>query len=57
VFHDNGDGIWAVKEDAAFFGATTVFPGGERARVPEQLIDVVLDAAEECPGACIFVEP
>lgn len=67
VFHALGDGTWGVKEDAAFFGQTVVFDGapgaghgplgfGGRARVPEQLLETVVDAAEECPGECIFVE-
>jgi ferredoxin len=67
VFHERRDGTWAVKEDGRYFGATVVFDGqGEpghgpegyegRARVPETLLDDVIDAAEECPGECIFVE-
>jgi ferredoxin len=67
VFHPRSDGIWAVKEDSAYFGETTVFDGtvspghgpegfGGRARVPDQLLDVVIEAAEECPGECVFVE-
>jgi ferredoxin len=33
-------------------------PGGASslAPVPEQLLGAVLDAAEECPGECIFIE-
>jgi ferredoxin len=67
VFHQRNDGIWAVKEDSSHFGATVVFdgnsgpghgPGGfeGRARIPEVLLDSVIEAAEECPGECIFVE-
>ncbi len=67
VFSARGDGTWVVKEEAVFFGATTVFDGNDapghgpeghhgQARVPHQLIDDVIDAAEECPGECIFVE-
>lgn len=26
------------------------------ANIPDQFLDQVLDAAEECPGECIFVE-
>ena len=26
------------------------------ADIPERLLDSVLDAAEECPGECIFIE-
>ena len=67
VFHERSDGTWAVKEDSAYFGVTVVFDGTGapghgpegyegRARVPEQLLDVVIEAAEECPGECVFVE-
>ena len=29
---------------------------GAMAEVPDSLLNAVLDAAEECPGECIFVE-
>ncbi len=63
LFAARSDGTWAVKEDAQFFGSTTVFDGVSapegyegRARLPEHLIDLAIDAAEECPGECIYVE-
>jgi ferredoxin len=63
IFAARSDGTWAVKEDARFFGQTTVFDGvmapegsAGRARLPEQLIDLAFDAAEECPAECIYVE-
>jgi ferredoxin len=67
VFHPRRDGTWAVKEDSAYFGETVIFDGmvapghgpqgfDGRARVPEQLLEIVIDAAEECPGECVFVE-
>ncbi|HLF61987.1 MAG TPA: ferredoxin [Acidimicrobiia bacterium] len=67
VFHERQDGIWAVKEDPSHFDRMVVFDGltGDghgpdghqgRARVPEPLLELVLEAAEECPGECIFVE-
>ena len=66
VFHQRGDGLWAVKESERFFGARTVFdgldggghgPDGEagRARVPDELVELVEEAAEECPAECIRV--
>jgi ferredoxin len=49
------DGISFVREVGAqprlVGGSTDVVP------VPVDLLDAVLDAAEECPGECIFVEP
>lgn len=67
VFHPLRDGTWTVKEDAEYFGLTTVFDG-ERgdghgplgvdgmARVPVDLSGVVIDVVEQCPGECIYVE-
>ncbi len=64
VFHERGDGLWAVKESGAHFGAEVVFDGQRApqgrdgaARVPAGLEELVLEAAEACPGECIFVEP
>jgi ferredoxin len=63
VFVERTDGVWAVKEDGSFFGSDTIFDGRSapeghlgRARVPSPLLDLVIEAAEECPGECIFVE-
>ena len=67
VFSARHDGTWAVKEAAAHFGSTIVFNGlsGDghgpdgiegQARVPSHLVDVVVEAAEECPAECIFIE-
>ena len=64
VFVGRDDGLWVVKEDAKHFGKTVVFdgeqaPDGARgmARVPDSLIEDVIESAEECPGECIMIEP
>ncbi|MDH3306123.1 MAG: ferredoxin [Acidimicrobiia bacterium] len=68
VFVGRDDGLWVVKEDAQFFEKAIVFddvdgeghgPEGSRgvARVPDQLIEDVIESAEECPGECIMIEP
>lgn len=68
VFVGRDDGLWVVKEEAEHFGSSIVFDGvdgeghgpeGSRgvARVPDTLIDDVIEAAEECPGECIMIEP
>ena len=64
VFLGRDDGLWVVKEEASHFGSTIVFdgnqaPDGSRgvARVPDALIADVVDAATECPGECIMIEP
>jgi len=68
VFIGRDDGLWVVKEEASHFGASIVFdardseghgPEGAKgvARVPDSLIEAVVEAAEECPGECIMIEP
>ena len=63
VFHSRGDGTWVVKEDASFFGNSRVFDGiaapdgpDGLARIPNPLLDTVIDAAEQCPAECIYME-
>ena len=67
VFQPRGDGTFVVTEDAAFFGETTVFDGVDApghgpdgaaglARVPDSLLADVVDAAQLCPGQCIYLE-
>lgn len=63
LFAPRSDGTWAVKEEARFFGETRVFDGvsapdgqGGAARVPVDLVDLAVEAAQECPAECIFVE-
>lgn len=48
------DGLAYVKQD----GVALSDPGGaaSQATVPEGLGDAVIEAAEECPGECIFIE-
>ena len=64
VFVARDDGLWVVKEEAEHFGSTIVFDGTQApdsgrgvARVPDSLIDLTVEAAEECPGECIMIEP
>jgi len=64
VFEARDDGLWVVKEVASHWGTDILFdgaqaPDGSRgvARVPESQLDVVIEAAEECPGECIMIEP
>ena len=67
VFTADGDGTWCVKQEARFFGTTTVFDGkaapghgpvGRKgiAVVPHHLVAAVVEAAEQCPGECIYLE-
>ncbi len=64
VFQERSDGLWVVKETATHWGTDLVFngedaPGGSSgvARVPTLVHGEVVEAAEECPGECIMIEP
>ena len=68
VFAARDDGLWVVKEESKHFGATVIFDGEPDeghgpdgadglARVPTEQLDLVIEAAEECPGECIMIEP
>lgn len=68
VFEDIGQGLWGVAEKAPYFEIPVLFNGGNgsgqgpaghagKARVPAELIDDVVDAVDECPGECIYLEP
>ena len=68
VFVGRDDGLWVVKEEASHFGSTIVFDGVDGAghgpdggkgvaQIPDSLIDSAVEAAEECPGECIMIEP
>ena len=57
------DAVRVVGEAAAHFGTSRVFAGEDgpdgpagRARVPEYLTSVAIEAAEECPGEYIHAE-
>jgi ferredoxin len=63
VFYAQEDGLFYVKETKAIFGTEKRFdgvtnPAGAEglARIPEGQLDQVVEAAEECPGECIFIE-
>jgi ferredoxin len=67
VFRARPDGTWAVMESARFFDIATIFDGGKglgrgpegsagTARIPAGLEDLVIEAAEACPGECIYLE-
>ena len=63
VFFGQDDGLFYVKESAGNFGTERLFDGKSNpagsagmARIPEGGLDRVIEAAEECPGECIFIE-
>jgi len=55
VFTLLDDGLAYVKEGSKVFNE----PGGADglANIPDNLLDAVIESAEECPGECIFIEP
>ena len=54
VFTLLDDGLAYVKEGDKVFNE----PGGAEglASFPDSMMDSVVEAAEECPGECIFIE-
>ncbi len=64
VFQERDDGLWVVKESAQHWGTEIVFDGNQAAdgsrgvaRVHDSQLEAVVEAAEECPGECIMIEP
>lgn len=64
VFEGRDDGLWVVKETSRYYGRDLTFDGEQApegacgvARVPDELAEDVIEAAEECPGECIMLEP
>jgi len=63
VFFGKDDGLFYVKETAENFGEEKLFDGDAHpagaegmAQIPEGGLEAVIEAAEECPGECIFIE-
>ena len=66
VFFGKDDGLYYVKETAENFGEEKLFDGESHpagaegmAQIPKVDsggLDEVIEAAEECPGECIFIE-
>ena len=53
------DGIAYVREADTIFAQKKGNPQGAEglASFPDSLLNDVIEAAEECPGECIFIEP
>lgn len=63
VFFGQDDGLFYVKESESNFGTEKLFDGSANpagaegfARIPDGAVEQVIEAAEECPGECIFIE-
>lgn len=59
VFIMMPDGLAYVQENGKIFAASVGNPEGANglAYFADDRIDDVVEAAEECPGECIFIEP
>lgn len=59
VFVGRDDGLYYVREGDKIYAQAEGNPEGAEglAVIPEGQSDLVIEAAEECPGECIFVEP
>lgn len=55
VFGMHDDGLAYVIKD----GKMLIDPGGAQSVTPvsDDMIEEVVESAEECPGECIFIEP
>jgi ferredoxin len=53
------DGLAYVRENGTIYASAKGHPQGSQgvAGVPAGQEDITIEAAEECPGECIFIEP
>lgn len=59
LFYPADSGLWHVKERGETGDPVNPRLSGAlgMANVPDDLLDSCIEAAEECPGECIFIEP
>ena len=56
VFHSHSDGLFYVKEDGSETPREPTHRMYETVNVKAESVEAVIEAAEECPGECIFIE-
>ena len=56
IFHGHDDGLFYVKEAGSETPKEPTHKMGETVAVPSEDVEAVIEAAEECPGECIFLE-
>ena len=56
IFYGHDDGLFYVKEAGADRPKQPTHEMAQTVQVPDDLVEAVIEAAEECPGECIFVE-
>jgi len=61
IFFGHTDGLYYVKDVDDESGLENGEPknqmGAGTVPIPEKLLSDVIEAAEECPGECIFIDP
>ena len=57
IFYGHSDGLFYVKEAGTPTPKEPTHKMSETVNVPEELGEAVIEAAEECPGECIMIEP
>ena len=65
IFEMDDDGLaygkereWSNRFGPSGSGSEPALKGAQgTAKMPDDLADAVIDAAEECPGECIFFDP
>ena len=59
IFFGQDDGLYYVQEPGGakkYDGKDNPAGADGQANVPDGMLDSVIEAAEECPGECIFIE-
>ena len=56
IFFGHSDGLFYVKEAGSETPSEPTHTMTESVSVPSELVEATIEAAEECPGECIFIE-
>jgi ferredoxin len=56
IFYGHSDGLFYVKEAGSETPSEPTHVMTQSVAVPSSLVESTIEAAEECPGECIFLE-
>ena len=56
IFFGQSDGLFYVREAGTEVPAEPTHQMYQTVEVPDDLVESTIEAAEECPGECIFLE-
>lgn len=56
IFFGHSDGLFYVKEAGSETPAEPTHTMTDSVAVPSELVEATIEAAEECPGECIFID-